>query len=176
MMTIPLITVIGRSGAGKTTLLEKLIPELKRRGYNVATIKHHSHSGFEIDQPGKDSWRHAQAGSQHVVIAAPDKIASYRLLDQELELDEIVSGINGVDIILIEGYKQAHKPVLEVVRAANSLELIGSATQRFAVASDIFLEVEVPQFDLNDIDGMVTLIEALFLTHAEKNKLRRMVK
>ena len=174
-MTIPLITVIGKSGAGKTTLLEKLIPELKRRGYNVATIKHHSHSGFEIDQPGKDSWRYAQAGSNHVVIAAPDKIASYRLVDRELELDEIASGINGVDIILIEGYKQANKPALEVVRAANSLELIGCATQRFAVASDIFLEVDVPQFDLNDIIGIATLIEILFLSHAEKNKLQRMV-
>jgi molybdopterin-guanine dinucleotide biosynthesis protein B len=176
MMTIPLITVIGKSGAGKTTLLEKLIPELKRRGYNVATVKHHSHSGFEIDQPGKDSWRYAQAGSNHVVIAAPDKIASYRLVDRELELDEIVSNINGVDIILIEGYKQANKPALEVVRAANNLELVGTATQRFAVASDIFLEVDVPQFDLNDIIGIATLIEILFLSHAEKNKLQRMVK
>lgn len=74
-MIIPIICVVGRSKSGKTTLLEKLIPELKRRGYRVATIKHHSHPGFEIDVPGKDTWRHAQAGSDHVIISAPDKVA-----------------------------------------------------------------------------------------------------
>jgi molybdopterin-guanine dinucleotide biosynthesis protein MobB len=166
-MTIPIITVIGKSGSGKTTLLEKLIPELKRRGYRVATIKHHSHSGFEIDYPGKDSWRHAQAGSEHVIIAAPGKIASYRLLERELKLDEIADGINNVDIILVEGYKRAGKPALEVIRAANNLELVGSAAQRFAVAADVALDVEVPQFSLNDVDGIANLIEALFLAHAE---------
>ena len=64
---IPIVSVVGRSGAGRTTLLEKLIPELKQRGYRVATIKHHAHPGFEIDQPGKDTWRHANAGSEQVV-------------------------------------------------------------------------------------------------------------
>ncbi|RPI82218.1 MAG: molybdopterin-guanine dinucleotide biosynthesis protein B, partial [Chloroflexi bacterium] len=76
--SIPLITVIGKSGSGKTTLIERLIIELSKRGYRLATVKHHSHSGFDIDFPGKDSWRFARAGSCHVVIAAPDKIAAYR--------------------------------------------------------------------------------------------------
>ncbi|MCU0489929.1 MAG: molybdopterin-guanine dinucleotide biosynthesis protein B, partial [Anaerolineales bacterium] len=74
-MTAPILSIIGKSNSGKTTLLEKLIPELRQRGYRVATIKHHAHAGFEIDQPGKDTWRHAQAGSQVVVITAPDKLA-----------------------------------------------------------------------------------------------------
>ena len=77
---IPVVCLVGRSGVGKTTLLEKLIPELKRRGYRVATVKHHSRPGFEIDRPGKDTWRHAQAGSDHVIIAAPDRVASIRRL------------------------------------------------------------------------------------------------
>src|SRR3989304_4479684 len=89
---VPLITIIGKSRAGKTTLMENLITELKRRGYRVGTIKHHSPPGFEIDQPGKDSWRHAQAGSDHVVIASPDRIASYRRLEHELALDDIPDG------------------------------------------------------------------------------------
>ena len=76
-MCIPLVTIIGKSGCGKTTLMEKLVVELKSRNYKLATIKHHSHRGFDIDKPGKDSWRFAQAGSDHVVIASPDKIASY---------------------------------------------------------------------------------------------------
>jgi molybdopterin-guanine dinucleotide biosynthesis protein B len=162
-MTIPIITIIGQSGSGKTTLLEKLITELKQRGYRVGTIKHHSHPGFDIDKPGKDSWRHAQAGSVHVIIAAPDKIASYRLLERELTLDEIIAPIDDVDIILTEGYRQAGKPTLEIIRAETGTELISPPEQLFAVTSNITMEVEVPQFDLNDTNAMVQLIEELFL-------------
>jgi molybdopterin molybdotransferase len=165
-MTIPLITFVGRSGAGKTTLLEKLIAELVRRGYRVATIKHHSHNGFEIDQRGKDSWRHARAGSEHVVVAAPDKIASYRRLEGELTLEEAASGISGVDVILVEGYKQARLPTVEVVRAEKGLDLVGDPEHRCAVASDVALEVGVPQYRPDDIQGLADLVEARFLNGA----------
>jgi formylmethanofuran dehydrogenase subunit E len=161
---IPIVSFIGRSGAGKTTLMEKLVRELIGRGYNLATIKHHSHAGFEIDVPGKDSWRFARAGSQHVIIAAPDKIASYRLLDHSLELDEIVDEIAGVDLILVEGYKQANKPAIEVVREANSTELICTSRQRIAIAADFPLELGVPQFKLDDVVEIADLIEQRFLT------------
>jgi len=162
-MNIPLVTVIGKSGAGKTTLMEKLIVALKKRGYKLATVKHHSHRGFEIDKPGKDSWRFAQAGSDHVIIASPDKIASYRKIERALDLDEITAGISDMDLILVEGYKQAEKPALEVLRSANSRELIGSPEQRFAVAADFPLDLGVPQFALNDAQGITDLIESLFL-------------
>ncbi len=160
----PLVTVIGKSRAGKTSLLEKLIAELKRRGYRVGTIKHHSHPGFEIDQEGKDSWRHARAGSQHVVIASPDRIASYRSLERELSLDEIARTIDDVDIILTEGYMQAGKPTIQVVREAYGLELIGSPEQCFAFATDAQLDVDTPCFDLNDSIGLADLVERTFLT------------
>ena len=162
-MTIPLVTVIGKSGCGKTTLLEKLVAELKRRGYRLATVKHHSHRGFDIDKPGKDSWRFAQAGSDHVVIASPDKIASYRKIEHELSLDEIAASISDVDLILVEGYKQAEKPALEVVRAENNRELIGNREQRFAVAADFPLALGIPQFALDDVQGITDLIERRFL-------------
>jgi molybdopterin-guanine dinucleotide biosynthesis protein B len=145
-------------------LLEKLVSELKKRNYRLVTIKHHSHRGFEIDQPGKDSWRFAQAGSDHVIIASPDKIASYYKIDHELDLDEIVSGVSGADLILVEGYKQAEKPSLEVLREENSRELIGSREQRFAVASDFPLDLGVPRFYLDDIQGIADLIELRFLS------------
>lgn len=160
---IPVVTIIGKSGAGKTTCLEKLITELRSRGYQIATVKHHSHSGFEIDQPGKDSWRHAKAGSCHTVIAAPEKIASYRSIDRELTLNEIIAGIRGVDIILVEGYKQAGKPTLEIVRSANTLELISSPEQRLGVIADVPLNVRAPQFNLDDIIGIANMIEDRFL-------------
>ena len=159
-----LVTVIGKSGCGKTTLLEKLVAEFKRRGLKVATVKHHSHRGFAIDQPGKDSWRFAQAGSDHVVIAAPDKIAAYRKIERELSLDEIAAEITEVDLILVEGYRQAEKPSLEVVRAGNSRELIGSREQRFALVADFPIDLGVPQFGLDEIPAIADLIEARFLS------------
>jgi molybdopterin-guanine dinucleotide biosynthesis protein B len=129
-MPIPVVTIIGKSGSGKTTLMEGLIPELSRRGYRLATVKHHSHSGFDVDQEGKDSWRHARAGSVHVIIAAPDKIASYRQLRTELTLAEIVQEVRDVDLILVEGYRQAGYPSLEVQRAEVSTTLVSSPEQR----------------------------------------------
>lgn len=162
-MKIPMVTFVGRSGAGKTTLLVKLIAELRRRGYRVATIKHHSHNGFDIDQPGKDSWRHARAGSEHVIVAAPDKMATYRILDHELSLDELAATISGVDLVLVEGYKQAELPTFEVVRAANSLDLVARPEYRFAVATDTPLDLPVPQYGLDDIQGIADCIEGRFL-------------
>ena len=158
-MSIPVITIIGKSGSGKTTLLEKLIAELSGRGHAVGTVKHHSHAGFDIDIPGKDSWRHAQAGSQHVVIAAPDKIASYRQLERELELDEITASMTDVDMILVEGYKQSNKPSIEVGRSANSLDMIGSPEQRIALATDASIAVDVPIFQLDDYHEIADFIE-----------------
>ena len=165
-MSIPIISIIGKSKSGKTTLLEKLITELKRRGYRVATIKHHAHSGFDIDKPGKDSRRHAQAGSDHVIVPAPDKIASYRLLQREWTLDEVATEVQEVDIILTEGYKRAGKPSLEIIRAANSTEVLSDEGQRFAIAADIPLDLGVPRFGLEDIENIVNLIEQRFLEKA----------
>lgn len=160
---IPVITIIGKSGSGKTTLLEKLVAELKRRTYCVATIKHHTKRGFEIDVPGKDSWRFARAGSDLVIIAAPDRIASYRSLERELGLDEITEGIHGVDIILVEGYKGSGKPAIEVLRGANYKELIESVTNRIAIAADFEIDAAVPRFDLNDVEGIADFIEKNYL-------------
>jgi molybdopterin-guanine dinucleotide biosynthesis protein MobB len=163
-MSIPVITIIAKSGSGKTTFMEKLIRELKGRGYRVGTVKHHSHRGFDIDHPGKDSWRHAQAGSEYVVIASPDKIASYRQLERELTLDEVLASMQGIDIILVEGYRQAGKPTLEVVREQIGLELISSPEQRLAVISDAPLDVEGDQFGLEDVKEVADLIESRFLS------------
>ncbi len=141
----------------------KLISEFKQRGFSIATIKHHSHPGFEIDVPGKDTWKHAQAGSDHVIIAAPDKIASIRRLKRELTLDEIAEGITDVDLILTEGFKMAGKPALEVVRAERGLELVADSDQLIAVATDTPLDIPMPQFDLNNSKGIVDFLIKTFL-------------
>jgi molybdopterin-guanine dinucleotide biosynthesis protein B len=161
---VPVVSVVGRSGAGRTTLLEKLISELKRRGYRVATVKHHVHPGFEVDQPGKDTWRHAQAGSEQVVIAAPDRVAAIRYVDHALTLDEITATIiHDVDIVLTEGYRGEDKPKIEVLRAARSAELLCKPGELLAVATDVALSLDKPCFDLDDAAGLVDLIEARFL-------------
>ena len=163
-MAIPVVCIVGDSGSGKTTLLEKLIHELKRRGYRIATVKHHAHAGFDIDQPGKDSYRHAQAGSDHVVIASADKIASYRCVEKEPTLDEIISEIRDVDLILVEGYRQAGKPSIKIVRGDFCIFPSDSMENVVAIATNVKLNATVPVFDLNDTFGLVDYIVLKFIT------------
>lgn len=167
MPDTPVVSVVGRSHVGKTTLLEKLIVELKRRGYRVATIKHDVH-GFEIDRPGKDTWRHAQAGSDLVVIAGPDRVAMIGRTPRELSLDEVVARLPlEVDIVLTEGYKRGDKPKIEVSRAACGRDLLSGEEELLAVATDQeYPELRVPQFGLEDAKGIVDLLEERLLRFA----------
>ncbi len=161
---IPLVAIVGKSDAGKTTLIEKLIPELKRRGYRVATIKHDAHH-FEIDHPGKDSYRHFQAGADWTVIGSPEKLALIRRLDREFTLDEIAAQIDGVDLILTEGYKREapRGRRIEVSRQAHTTELISAPEELLAIAADYPIELGVPVYDLNDAPGLADLIERIVL-------------
>lgn len=164
---VPVVSIVGRSGTGRTTLLERLIAEFKRRGYRVATVKHHAHPGFEVDRPGKDTWRHAQAGADQVVIAAPDRVAAIRYVDHGLTLNEIAATIiHDVDLILTEGYSKEGKPKIEVIREARGTALICDPAELLAIASDVVLAVEVPHFHLEDSSGLADLIEARYLTTA----------
>jgi len=112
---IPILSVVGKSNVGKTTLVEKLLQELKARNYRVATVKHDVH-GFNIDIPGKDTWRHGEAGADVVIISSPTKMAMIKKVDKEMTLDEIAGAIEGVDLIMTEGYKRGNKPKIEVFR------------------------------------------------------------
>jgi molybdopterin-guanine dinucleotide biosynthesis protein B len=156
------VSVVGRSNVGKTTFIEKLIRELKQRGYSVGTIKHYRHE-FDIDQPGKDSWRHAQAGSDAAVIASPTKLALVRRLEREQTLDEIAAAMPKVDIIITEGYKHEGKPKIEVFRRAAVSELVSDPSELLALVTDQPLELSVPQFDLEDAAGVAELIEDTLL-------------
>lgn len=167
-VNIPVVIFIGQSGVGKTTLIEKLVQELGQRGYRLATVKHHSHPGFDIDAAGKDSWRFARAGSRQVVIASPDKLATYWKLEHELSLDEVVAYIHGVDLILVEGYRSSNKPSIEILRAASGLELVGNLEQCLALVSDAQIDLGIPCFHLDDIGGIATLIEERFLAGKQK--------
>ncbi|NIN67694.1 MAG: molybdopterin-guanine dinucleotide biosynthesis protein B [Anaerolineae bacterium] len=160
----PVISVVGKSGVGKTVFLEKLIAELKGRGIRVGTVKHDVH-GFEIDQPGKDSWRHAQAGSDAVVIASSRRVALIKRLDEEMPLDEIVRAYLGdMDLVITEGYKSGRKKKIEISRRERSQELVSPVDDLMAIVADQAFDLEVPQFGLEDVGGVADLILERFLT------------
>lgn len=161
---IPVVSIVGRSNTGKTTLIEKLITELKRRGYRVGTIKHNSH-GFDIDHEGKDSWRHKKAGAQVTIIASPHRVAVIEDVDKDYEIWELKDRyIRDVDIILSEGFKVNPHPKIEVVRSALRHEpLCTKEDNLIAVAGDRPVDRGVPFLDMNDAARIVDLIEKRFL-------------
>lgn len=125
----PAISIVGRHNSGKTTLIEQLISELVARGHDVGSIKHHSHVGFDIDYPGKDSYRHRAAGSSETVIAAPDMLARVKILQSEVECSDIVRSMPGHDIIVVEGYRKSGLPTIEIMRSGNPADV--SVAQAF---------------------------------------------
>ena len=119
----PAISFVGRHNSGKTTLIEKIIGEMSERGFDVGSIKHHTHGNFEIDVEGKDSWRHKHAGASDVIIASPCKIARVRDVDSEVECSDLIDAMPGHDIIIIEGYRQSGIPFIEVMRKDNPRDI-----------------------------------------------------
>jgi molybdopterin-guanine dinucleotide biosynthesis adapter protein len=162
MSAIPVVVLVGTSGTGKTTFLEKLIRELKRRNVSVGTVKHHDND-FDIDKPGKDTWRHARAGADAVVLASPAKVALIRKLEEELSLDQVTELISNVDIIIVEGYKRSDKAKIEIHRKAHSSELLCAPEELLALVSDADWQIGVPVFDLDDACGVATLLVDTFL-------------
>ncbi len=159
----PVVSVVGKSDVGKTTFLEKLIPELVRRGYRVGTVKHDVH-GFELDTPGKDTWRHARAGSRAVVISGPGKVALLLTVEGEASLDQVAELISGqVDLILTEGYKRGNKPKIEISRAAVGTDLLCSEDELLCLVSDVAHPLAAPRFGLDDASGVANLLEERYL-------------
>jgi molybdopterin-guanine dinucleotide biosynthesis protein B len=164
---VPIVSMVGKSGVGKTTALELVIREIKQRGYRVGTVKHDTH-GFEVDKPGKDSWRHGQAGSDAVVISGPRKMALIRQLDRELALDEIVALMGDVDLVITEGYKSGDKPKIEVTRSARGTDLLCTPDELIGIMADYPVDMPVPQFALEDAAGIVDLLEKLYLQNTHE--------
>ncbi len=163
---VPVISLVGKSGVGKTTALERVIREIKRRGYRVGTVKHDTH-GFEMDKPGKDSWRHAQAGSDAVVVSGPRKMALIRRTDEEMQLEDIVELMGDVDLVITEGYKRGDKPKIEVSRLERGTELLCQPDELIGIMADYPVALPVPIFDLEDAAGIVDLLERLYLQRAD---------
>jgi molybdopterin-guanine dinucleotide biosynthesis protein MobB len=161
------VSFVAKSGTGKTTLLEKVIAELKGRGYRVGAIKHDAHR-FDIDHPGKDSHRMTAAGADTMLISSPEKLAVVKRHAASPPIGELIAAYFGdVDIVLTEGFKLSDLPKIEVHRRERSSTLLCRGDERdptlIAVASDEPLELDVPVFDINDAAGVADFIVTRFL-------------
>ncbi len=161
---VPILSIVGRSNSGKTTLIEGLVLELVSLGYRIGTIKHHFHGDFEIDQEGKDSWRHAQAGAVTVVLSSPTQLAVIRKMNSEMGVHEITGMLGDVDIVLTEGFKKGPFSKIEVNRAAQDVALLCEpGDDLIAVVTDRDLALWMPSFGLNDYAELADFIEGKFL-------------
>ena len=165
---VPIIGVVGKSGVGKTHVMGKLVAELKNRSYRVATVKHSAHD-VNLDIEGKDSWQHAQAGSDAVVISSPHRFAIIRTMDHDSSLAELSRFIGtDFDIILAEGFKQDEVPKIEVHRKELGSDLVCEPEELLAIVTDETLEMDIPQYSADDTQSLVDMIEERYLANEEK--------
>lgn len=164
MNNVPLVCIVSASsGTGKTTFMEKLIKEMTGRGYRVGTVKSDAH-GFEMDVPGKDTWRFAQAGAKAAAIIGPAKFALIQQTDKKKDLEDVVRMIEDVDIILVEGYKMSSWPRIEVVRREKGNRPISPEEYLLAIVTDVDeLEAGVPVLPLDAAGAAADLIVRNFL-------------
>jgi len=156
------ISFVAKSGTGKTTLLEKVIAELKSRGYRIGIVKHDAHR-FDIDQPGKDSHRLTEAGADTMLITSPEKLAVIKKHAESPPIEELIATyFSDVDMILTEGFKKSGLPKIEVHRRERSATLICRGVEHdptlVAVVSDEPLELDVPVLDLNDVAAVADFV------------------
>ncbi len=161
---IPIVSIVGKSNAGKTTFIERLIPEIIRRGYRVAIIKHGAH-GFDIDHEGKDTWRYRKAGAHSTIISSPGKIALIEEVEKDHDIEELREKyIRNVDIIVVEGYKGNPHPKIEIFRKERNNRLISTRDNNLvAVVSDDPVDIDVPCFTMKQVKDLVDMIEKSFL-------------
>lgn len=161
-MAIPILSFVGRSNSGKTTLIERVIPELVRAGYKVATVKHAGH-GFDLDTEGKDSWRHKRAGASSVLVLSKGSMAMFADVPDQMNVEEVRDRFldHTYDLIIAEGWKHEHYPKIVIVREQIG-EIQVSTEGLLAVVSDKPVNLSVPLFGLDDIGGVAELIMKQF--------------
>lgn len=156
-----ILGIAGWQNSGKTTLLKNLILTFAKKGLTVSTVKHAHHS-FDIDKPGKDSYEHRQSGAQEVLISSKHRWALIHEQGNQTEpnLDELLSKLKPVDLVLVEGFKKENHTKLEVHRDKLGKELICQTDPKICmVASDIKLSgLNVPVFDINNYDAISEFI------------------
>jgi molybdopterin-guanine dinucleotide biosynthesis adapter protein len=162
-MTPKIVSIVGKSNSGKTTLLEKIVRTLAKKGYRIGTIKHGA-EGFEIDYPGKDSYRHFHAGSSFSMILSPDKIAVVKRLGKPLSLHQAVrmfcdDKYGRIDLVIAEGFKKGSQPKIEIVRKNVFRKPIYPSNTIALVTDNKIKHCNIPQFGINAISEIINFIE-----------------
>jgi molybdopterin-guanine dinucleotide biosynthesis adapter protein len=160
------IGLAGWSGAGKTTLLTRVIPYLLDEGLRVSVIKH-AHHNFDVDMPGKDSWRHREAGASEVLVSSGRRWALMHELRglSEPRLPELLAKLARVDLVVVEGYKSEPHRKIEVVRAANAKPLLFPDDDWIVgVATDQAVETRLPTAHLDDIPAIAAMMRRLAMS------------
>ena len=150
----------GYSGSGKTTLIERLIPLFTARRLTISLVKH-AHHTFDVDQPGKDSYRHREAGCTEILVTSSRRWALIHELRgaPEPELEALIAQLSPCDLVLVEGFKRSRIPKLEVYRAEVGEPLIHPHDENIvAIASDKPLETHLPQFDLGNHEAIAEFV------------------
>ena len=154
------IGLAGWSGAGKTTLLTRVIPQLQRQGLRVSVIKH-AHHAFDVDVPGKDSWKHREAGAAEVLVSSSQRWALMHELRGAAEprLPELLAKMSRVDLVVVEGFKREPHRKIEVYRAANEKPLLFPDDPGIVgIATDTPVETTLPTAHLDDIEAVATMM------------------
>ncbi len=164
----PVVSIVGKSGSGKTTFLEKLIREISSRGYKIATIKH-THHDISFDQPGKDSWRHAQAGAAATMVSSASQIQIIKPIPKDVTLEELAHQFGEeYDLILTEGFSAGGStPKIEIHRQEANLPLL-NPENLIAIVTDELLKVRARQFSLDDFKGVADFIEGKYLKRGNR--------
>ncbi len=153
--------IVGWKNSGKTTMVAGLVTELKSRGYSISTVKH-AHHAFDLDQPGRDSYKHREAGAQEVLISSGNRWALMHELEgeEEFQLAELLTKMTPVDLVLVEGFKKEPHAKIECHRVASEMPLICSKDETIvAVATDVEVDaLGLPKLDLNNVPAVADFV------------------
>ncbi len=169
---VSILSFIGKSNSGKTTFIERLIPEMTKKGYAIATVKHDRSHGFEFDKKGKDSWRHKQAGAEATILSSPRVLALIRDVKEEASLDEIAFRyVEDADLLIAEGYKEGDHEKIEITTDLHEDDLYCKRCKSvIAVISDNKFNLDIPQFHRDAVPEVAEWIEKKF-PFKNKNKI-----
>ncbi|MBI4331938.1 MAG: molybdopterin-guanine dinucleotide biosynthesis protein B [Chloroflexi bacterium] len=160
-MPVPIVSFVGYSGSGKTSLLERIVPKLKQAGLRVAVIKHAAH-GFCMDSPGTDSRRHRESGSDIVVLTSPGRVVCMEETPGEPDLGAVLESVTlKVDIVLVEGYKRARLPKVEVRCGPDSPGIPCSEEDLIAIITGEPVPGKATRFNAEDVAALVRRLTAM---------------